>query len=282
MRRDFQGKWVLITGAASGIGRATAFAFAEEGASLVLTDIDEKGLARTALLCRTLGATVDEQRVDVSNARAMEALAERVHARIPCVDVVVNNAGVGVAGSFIGTSLETWDWALSVNLKGVVHGCHYFVPKIIERGCGGHVVNVASLAGLVASRRMSVYSATKFAVVGMSEALEQELAPLGISVTTICPGVIDTPITRNARLTGDLTHREGVRESMIAAYHKRSYGPRRVALAIVSAVRGRKRLVPVAPESWLLYYMKRVTPRLATALASVGQVDSKDSSSVAH
>lgn len=282
MRRDFEGKWVLITGAASGIGRAAAFAFAEEGASLVLTDIDEKGLARTALLCRALGATVDDHRVDVSNPRSMEALAERVHARIPAVDVLVNNAGVGVAGSFIGTSLETWDWALSVNLKGVVHGCHYFVPKMIERGHGGHVVNVASLAGLVASRRMSVYSATKFAVVGMSESLEQELEPLGISVTTICPGIIDTPITRNARLTGDLAYREGVRESMIAAYHKRNYGPRRVARAIVSAVRSRKGLVPVAPESWLLYYMKRVSPRLATALASVGQVDSEVSSRAAH
>src|SRR5262245_2255353 len=194
--RDFQGKWLLITGAASGIGRAAAFAFAERGASLILTDIEADGLARTALLCRKLGSTVDEQRVDVSDAGAMQKLAERVHARIRAVDVLINNAGVAAAGSFVGTPLEVWDWVVSINLKGVVHGCHYFVPKMIERGAGGHVVNVASLAGLVASRRMSVYSATKFAVVGMSESLRQELSPFGISVTTICPGVIDTPITR--------------------------------------------------------------------------------------
>ena len=199
----------MITGAASGIGRASAFAFAEQGASLILTDIDAEGLARTALLCRKLGATVDEERVDVSDRAQCERSPMRVHARIAAVDVLINNAGVAAAGSFVGTSLDTWDWVLSINLKGVVHGCHYFVPKMVERGSGGHVVNVASLAGLVASRRMSVYSATKFAVVGMSESLRQELEPHGISVTTICPGVIDTPITRNARLTGDLERRAG-------------------------------------------------------------------------
>src|SRR6185436_11112681 len=165
MNRDFQGKWVLITGAASGIGRASAFAFAETGASLILTDIEREGLARTALLCRKLGATVDEERVDVSDARAMQELAKRVHARIPALDVLINNAGVAAAGSFVGTPLEVWDWVVSINLKGVVHGCHLFVPMMIARGTGGSVVNVASLAGLVASRRMSVYSTTKFAVV---------------------------------------------------------------------------------------------------------------------
>jgi short-subunit dehydrogenase len=273
MRRDFQSKWVLITGAASGIGRQCAFSFAEHGAALILTDIDAGGLARTALLCRKLGSQVEEHRVDVSDARAMGALADHVHARIACVDVIVNNAGVGVAGSFVGTALEVWDWAMAINIKGVVHGCHFFIPKMIERGQGGHVVNVASLAGLVASKRMSVYSATKFAVVGFSESLHQELAPLGIGVTTICPGVINTPITRNAKLTGDLDSRPAYRDSMSAAYHKRNYGPEKVAAAIVDAVRERKGLVPVAPESWLLYYMKRLAPRLATALASSAQND---------
>jgi short-subunit dehydrogenase len=127
----------------------------------------------------------------------------------------------------------------------------------------GHVVNVASLAGLVAARRMSVYATTKFAVVGFSEVLRAELEPEGIGVTTLCPGVIDTPITRTAKHTGDLAAQPEYRRASMEAYRQRRYGPQRVAAAIVEAVRENKGLLPVSPESWLFYYMKRFAPGVA-------------------
>lgn len=266
MKKEFAGKHTLITGAASGIGRETAFAFAERGASLQLVDIDLQGLERTALLCRALGASARAHIVDVSSPHDMADLAARVHQEVPALDILVNNAGVGIAGSFVGTDLASIDWAFSVNVNGVVHGCHFFLPKMIERGTGGHVVNVASAAGLAASKQMAVYAATKFAVVGLSEALQMELAPAGIGVTTLCPGVINTPITRNSRLTGDLSDRPGYREAIADAYVRRNYGPERVAQAIVRAVRTRGGVRPVSPESWLLYYGKRFAPRLIGAL----------------
>lgn len=266
MKHEFSGKNVLITGAASGIGRQTAFSFALQGAALILCDIDRTGLERTALLCRALGAQVDTHIADVASEEAMKELAERVHARIPALDVLVNNAGVGVAGSFVGTDLHLWHWAMSINLMGVVHGCHFFVPKMIERGQGGHVVNVASAAGLVANRDMPVYSASKFAVVGLSDSLRMELVPHRISVTTVCPGVIDTPITRNVRLSGHLSDHPDVKGSMAEIYRKRNYSPERVAEAIVEAARKGEGLLPVSPESWFLYYAKRTAPKLLERL----------------
>jgi NAD(P)-dependent dehydrogenase (short-subunit alcohol dehydrogenase family) len=266
MSGEFAAQCVLITGAGSGIGRQTAFSFAQQGAELVLADVDETGLERTALLCRKLGANVCARRVDVASASEMEALADFVHARFPAVDVLINNAGVGVVGDFVSTDLATWDWAISINLKGVVHGCHYFLPKMIARGVGGHVVNVASLAGLVAPRQMSVYATTKFAVVGLSETLRAELAPHRIGVTALCPGFVKTPILRSSRLAGPLAEDPEFLERVTAFYHRRNYGPERVARAIVRAVRKRRGLVPVAPEAWLFYYAKRIAPGMVERL----------------
>jgi NAD(P)-dependent dehydrogenase (short-subunit alcohol dehydrogenase family) len=266
--RDFSGKHVLVTGAASGIGRQTAFCFAEAGADLELVDIAEEGLSRTALLCEKLGARVHTHLADVSDARSMQAVADRVHERIFALDVLVNNAGVGVAGSFVGTELPAWDFALSINVKGVVHGCHYFLPRMIERGRGGHVVNVASVLGLVAPKGLPVYATTKFAVVGLSESLRAELRPHGIGVTTLCPGVIDTPIVRSTRRTGDLAGKDDFNARAAAFYRKRGYGPDRVATIVIDAVRNRRGLVPVALESWAAYYGKRFAPRLMEAILS--------------
>jgi NAD(P)-dependent dehydrogenase (short-subunit alcohol dehydrogenase family) len=266
MSRRFSGQNVLITGAASGIGRETAFAFGELGARLILVDIDREGLERTALLCDKLGAEADVHVADVASESAMQALAARVHERVPALDVLVNNAGVGVAGSFVGTKPAVWDWAIGINVKGVVHGCHFFLPAMIERGRGGHVVNVASVAGLVATKQMPVYCATKFAVVGLSEALRGELKPHRIHVSTICPGVVNTPITRNVRLSGNLESDRSFSERVSQLYAKRNYGPERVAAAIVQAVEKGGGLVPVTPESWAFYYAKRLAPNLLERL----------------
>jgi NAD(P)-dependent dehydrogenase (short-subunit alcohol dehydrogenase family) len=263
---DFRDKTVLVTGAASGIGRETALAFAERGARVQLVDIDGVGQERTALLCRALGAEATTYVADVSVSDDMRRVSEAVHERVPAVDVLVNNAGVAVLGSFVETDLADWDWIIGVNVKGVVHGCHFFVPKMIQRGAGGAVVNVASASGLAAPRRMSAYGATKFAVVGFSDVLRAELKEHGITVATICPGIIDTPITRNARVVGDIARDGQFRERVQELYRKRNYTPARVARAIVNAVERGKGVTPVTPEAWISYLGKRWWPSLIDAI----------------
>ena len=261
------GKTVLITGAASGIGRATALACARRGARLVIGDLDVEGLEATAGDIRALGRVVTTRRVDVADRASMAAFADAVHAEIEAVDLLVNNAGVAIGGGFLHTSLPDWDWIVSINLMGVVHGCHFFVPKMVARGCGGHVVNVASSAGYMANADLSAYATTKFAVVGLSEALRDELVPHGIGVTAICPGVINTPITRNARIVGpDATPQN--RQRLIAMYERRNYTPERVADGILRAVQRNRAVAPISPEAWAMYIVKRAAPGL---LARIGR-----------
>jgi NAD(P)-dependent dehydrogenase (short-subunit alcohol dehydrogenase family) len=255
---------VLITGAASGIGRETARAFAERGASLELADVNGAGLLETKSLCEAAGAkSVHVHQVDVGDARAMEALALEVHRRVTAVDVLVNNAGIGAAGRFLEASLETWKKTLDVNLMGVVHGCRAFAPAMVARGQGGSIVNVASVAGLVGMPDMPVYCTSKYAVVGLSESLRGDLARHGIKVSCICPGVVDTAIVHSTLYEGkDFTPE--VQQGIQKFYAGRKYTPRKVADAIVSAVDRGAGLVPVTPESWFMWLTQRAAPGLIT------------------
>jgi NAD(P)-dependent dehydrogenase (short-subunit alcohol dehydrogenase family) len=266
--RTLTGKTVLVTGAASGIGKATALACARRGARLVICDLDADGVEAAAAEIRALGCTVTARRVDVANRDAMAAFADAVHSEIEALDLLVNNAGVAIGGGFLHTSLLDWDWIVSINLLGVVHGCHFFVPKMVARGRGGHVVNVASSAGYAASAELSAYATTKFAVVGLSEALRDELTPYGIGVTAICPGLINTPITRSARLLGPDATAEA-RQRVIALYERRNYTAERVAHGILRAVQRSRAVAPMSPEAWAMYVLKRVAPGL---LARIGRV----------
>ena len=259
---DLRGRTVLVTGAASGIGRETALAFARRGADLELCDLNAQGLERTAADIRALGrGAAATHVVDVSDAGQMARVADAVHARVPALDVLMNNAGVAIGGAFLDTQLADWQWILGINVMGVVHGCHYFVPAMVKRGAGGHVVNVASAAGYVSNGGLSAYSTTKFGVVGLSEALRQELAPHGIGVTCICPGIIDTPITTVARLVGAAATDE-VRKRMVESYRGRGYGPAKVALGVLHAVERNRAVAPITPEAWVMYYAKRFVPGL--------------------
>jgi NAD(P)-dependent dehydrogenase (short-subunit alcohol dehydrogenase family) len=265
--RNLSGRTALVTGAASGIGRATALELARRGADLALCDVDLAGLEATAGEARALGREVLARRVDVAQDAAMRDFARAVHERTPAVDLLVNNAGVAIGGGFLDTSLEDWEWILGVNLRGVVHGCHHFVPPMVRRARGGHVVIVASAAGFAANAALAAYCTTKFAVLGLAESLAEELAPHGIGVTGVCPGLIDTPITRSARLRGPWDRPE-VRERMVEAYRRRGYGPERVARAILRAVERGRVVAPVAAEAWALYYAKRFAPGLLRRLGA--------------
>lgn len=252
----FTGKKALVTGAGSGIGRATAFLLAENGAQLILCDLNAEALERTATLARGLGAQVDTHRVDVSDWDDMQALATKVNKTHGALDILINNAGVGLGGSFLDTPVSDWQWVLGINLMGVVHGCKAFLPAMVEKG-RGHVVNTASAAGYYAAPDMTAYSASKHGVMGLSEALRAEMAEHGIGVSAICPGVVNTNIINAGRMHGATGEAQG---KIAAFYRRRNYGPELVAEAIVSAIEHNRAVTPVSPEAWVMYGAKRFMP----------------------
>jgi NAD(P)-dependent dehydrogenase (short-subunit alcohol dehydrogenase family) len=261
--KDLRGKTAVVTGAASGIGLATAQALAAEGCDLVIADVDAGRLGRAEKDLAATGVGVRARVLDVSSRDAVRAFAEEVGAP----DVLVNNAGVGHSGGILNTPLEDWDWVLSINLWGVVHGCHFFAPKMVARKAG-HIVNVSSVLGFTASPDTIAYAASKFAVFGLSEAMRGELSAHGVGVSTICPGMIDTAIISGTRFRthGDPHAR---REKVKAMFTKRGYPPAKVAAAIVGAIKGDRAVVPVAPEAWALWYGKRFMPGLSQRIAAV-------------
>ncbi|MFF8832117.1 SDR family oxidoreductase [Streptomyces sp. NPDC015131] len=265
----FGGQLVLVTGAAGGIGRATAFAFAEAGARVVAVDVDAEGAARTASMARLIGAPdAWGEAVDVSDEQAMEKLAEKVTAEYGTVDVLVNNAGIGLSGAFLDTTSEDWRKVLDVNLWGVIHGCRIFGRLMAARGQGGHIVNTASAAAFQPSRMLPAYSTSKAAVLMLSECLRAELAGRDIGVTAVCPGIVNTGITSTARFAG-VTAGEEKRLQRRAArlYGLRNYPPEKVADAILRAVADNEAVVPVTPEAHGARLLSRLAPGALRALA---------------
>lgn len=265
----FGGRLVLVTGAAGGIGRATAFAFAEAGARVVAVDRDGEGAARTAEMAQLIGSPAAwGETADVSDEQAMEKLAEKVAREYGVVDVLVNNAGIGLSGSFLETTSEEWKNVLDVNLWGVIHGCRIFGKQMADRGQGGHIVNTASAAAYLPSRALPAYSTSKAAVLMLSECLRAELAEKSIGVTAICPGIVNTNITATTRFAGtDAAQEKRLRSRTSRLYGLRNYPPEKVADAILKAVVRNQAVVPVTPEARGARLLSRVSPGLLRGIA---------------
>ena len=193
------GKVAVVTGGASGIGRALCLAFAGEGARVVVADLDEAGMAETAAGVMTAGAKAVTVTTDVSKLASVQALAERAWKELGGVHLVCNNAGVAIYGGLESATHHDWEWVLGVNLWGVIHGIEAFVPRMIGQKQPGHVVNTASMAGLIASQGLGVYNTSKYAVVGLSETLQKDLRPYNIGVSVLCPLGVSTNIRNSER-----------------------------------------------------------------------------------
>jgi NAD(P)-dependent dehydrogenase (short-subunit alcohol dehydrogenase family) len=262
-----QPRLVVVTGAGSGIGRATAIRFAKLGALVVVSDIDLDAAQATTAIIRGNGGSASAVRLDVTNPDAWETFARDVLADHGYTDVLVNNAGMLVAGSFLELSPADWDRQLGVNLMGVVHGCRVFGAQMVERGTGGHIVNIASAAAFTPTPVMSAYSVSKAGVKMLTECLRLELGPKGIGVSAICPGVINTNIGEHAVMVGvdeDLVERgQRINRQLQELIEKLPFSPMSpdlVARAAVRAVCFDLAVVPVRAEAWLGYFMLRIAP----------------------
>jgi NAD(P)-dependent dehydrogenase (short-subunit alcohol dehydrogenase family)/pimeloyl-ACP methyl ester carboxylesterase len=263
-RGQFGDTLVSVTGAGSGIGRETAFAFAREGAEVIVSDVDEATVKETAAEIAARGGIAHAYVLDVSDAEAVETFAERVSAEHGVPDIVVNNAGIGQAGGFLDTPAEEFERVLSINLGGVVNGCRSFGRRLVERGTGGHIVNVASMAAYTPLQSLNAYCTSKAAVYMFSDCLRAELDAAGVGLTTICPGVINTNIINTTRFDAPVGKSEQVddrRGQLSKLFGLRHYGPDKVANAILSSIKKSKPIRPVAPEAYAFYGISRFAPQ---------------------
>lgn len=250
---------IIITGAGSGIGRETAFRLAELGCEVVLADIDVAAAEETAVECKAKGVLTSTYDLDVSDTQAVVRFAEQVRAQHGVPDIVVNNAGIALAGGVLDASDAQIDRLFDVNLRGVISGSRAFGSQMVERGAGGHIVNLASAAAFTPSRDLGLYAASKAGVLMFSESLRAELAEHRIGVTAICPGIVHTNITINTEIAGSADE-AAEQQRLDGLYEKRGFTPDKVARDIVQAILDDKAVVPVTPEAKIGYRIYRFAP----------------------
>ncbi len=255
--QELAGKTAFVTGGASGIGLALGRAFAEAGMQVMLADIETEALAAAVKSLHNFGPDVRGVTCDVSDPGSVERAAAASYEAFGNVHIVCNNAGVAGGSGVDDISLDDWRWVLDVNLMGVLHGVHTFLPHIRAHGEGGHFVNTASMAGMVSGLGFGPYSASKFAVVTMSEGLAMHLQPLGIGVSVLCPGWVRTRINesgrnRSERYGPERTPKPGTWGSEIAALvaerNQTGLDPSDVAARVLSAIRTDELYVFTHPE----------------------------------
>jgi len=241
---DVSGRIAFITGGANGIGLGIARSLARAGAKLALADLDVAGLARAKAELQDI-TQVETYPLDVRDRKAYAATAEAVEGALGPVSLLFNNAGVVGAAPAGKLTYEMWDWSIGINLYGVINGVQTFLPKIVERRQGGHIVNTASGAGLAATPSGVLYCTAKFGVVGMSESLNAELAPIGIGVSVLCPGTVATGIIHRSAdavpkadvpLSAEQEKRATERRALLNELLQQGASPERVGEMVLKAV----------------------------------------------
>jgi NAD(P)-dependent dehydrogenase (short-subunit alcohol dehydrogenase family) len=270
MVKDIEGRTAFITGGANGIGLGIARAFARAGAKIALADVDLAGLGRAAAELSDI-TQVSTIVLDVRDRAAYVRAADDAEARLGPVSLLFNNAGVGGETPVEKLSFELWDWSLGINLQGVINGVQIFMPRMVARGRGGHIVNTASAAGLAASGAGVLYHTAKYAVVGMAESLALELEPFGIGVSALCPGPVATDIVRRshmqqpaADLRADQIEAADAKRVRMSKWLAKGASPEAVGDLVLGAVRENR--LYIHTDRWIAPF---VEARAATLLASM-------------
>jgi NAD(P)-dependent dehydrogenase (short-subunit alcohol dehydrogenase family) len=261
--RTIRDKKVLLTGAASGIGRALALRFAKEGAHLFIVDIDEPGMNATAADCRALGVEVLTRRCDMSQPRDVSSSVAAVLAQWGGVDILVNNAGITYYGKTDRMSDEHWDRVIQIDLLSHLQFTRELLPSLLARH-EAHIVNVSSVFGLIGVPKLSAYCTAKFGMVGFTESLRREYGREGLGVTAICPGFVRTNLFTNAPLEKKVENHKIPPRAVTTT-------PERVANATIRAIYRNKAVVVLEPFARFMYLMKRFTPWLGDAIFHVGR-----------
>ncbi len=252
--KNFRDKKVVITGAGSGIGQATAIEFAARGADLVVSDINEEGLAKTIIAIEAKGGRALGHLADVSQPNEVESLINKAIETGGRIDILMNNAGVAVAGEIRHLALKDWQRVVAINLWGPIYGVHHALPHMIKQN-SGHIINVSSAAGMLAGPGLSAYSTSKFGIVGFTEVLRNEISRYGIGVTLVCPGFVRTNIFSSLEVRGMKNDDEARKVPPFMGISKES-----CARNIVHAVEKNKFLIIPGPEMKVLYGVKRFAP----------------------
>lgn len=261
---ELTGRVAVVTGGASGIGRALAEALAREGARVVVADVDERGMAETVRAIADRGGEALAVVTDVSDRDRVHALADSAWAAFGAVHVLCNNAGVAVWGGLESVTHRDWQWVLGVNLWGVIHGLEAFLPRMIAQRQPGHIVNTASMAGLVATPGLGVYNTSKYAVVGLSETLAKDLRPYEIGVSVLCPMGVATQIHASERNRPETLRNDAPREATPVELMGRTLAPETVAGMALGAIRENRLYVLTHAEG--LEPLRRRWERLERAI----------------
>ena len=260
-----QKAYAVVTGAGSGIGRSFSIELAKRGGTVVCADINLEAAQETVQLLEGLGAKAFAVECDVGNKDQVKALADDAEKLMGhSVTLVINNAGVGLGGKFDEVSLEDWQWCMHVNLWGVIHGCHFFVPKFKKQGYGA-IINVASAAGFTAAPEMTAYNVTKSSVLALSETLSAELRQNNIRVNVLCPTLVPTNIMQNGRLLG---HYSGLADDLLMNHAFTTSD--KVAIKTLNNLDAGKLYTIPQPDAKLFWLMKRASPSLYTKVLGIG------------
>jgi NAD(P)-dependent dehydrogenase (short-subunit alcohol dehydrogenase family) len=265
----FKDTVAVVTGGGSGIGRALVLALARAGSRVVVADVDEGAMAAVAGEITALGGEAVTVRTDVSDLGQVQALADQAWKAFGAVHVLCNNAGVAAWGGLERATHRDWQWVLGVNLWGVIHGVETFVPRMIAGGQRGHVVNTASMAGLIASQGLGVYNTSKYAVVGLSETLAKDLKPYGIGVSVLCPMGVETRIRESERNRPAALRNDAAPAAAVELIG-RSLAPEVVAAMVLDAIRRNELYVITHDEG--AEPLRRRFERMQRSIAARGKV----------